>query len=118
MKESRHKKLEWVAQEVVSDVIFSQASELEEEFGIITVTKIKISNDISYLDVYVSCFKNQDMLPKALAEYNHEIQHGFNKRLPLFKFPKIRFRYDTSWEKAGNISNILKSIEKELKKNS
>lgn len=115
MKESRHKKLEWMVQEVISEIIFEEVSEIEENFGILTVTGVKVSQDLSYLDVYVSCFKDRENLPKAIAEHNHEIQHKLNKKLSLYKLPRVRFRYDDSGEKAGNITHLLNEIKKEKK---
>jgi len=55
---------------------------------------VKVSSDISYLDIFVSSFKNGDILPKTLATHNREIQQKLNKSIPIRKLPRIRFRYD------------------------
>ena len=112
MKESRMKKLEGMVNEIIAEIIFEEASDLEDHFGIITITWVKMSQDLSYLDVFVSSFKDINNLPKALAEYNTPIQKKLNKKLPLYKLPKVRFRYDDSGEKAAHINTILKNLEK------
>lgn len=111
MNEQRRKKLESVAKQLVSNYIFNFLEDSEKEFGIITITGVHISNDLSYLDIYVSCFKNQESLPKTLAQHNHEIQHAFNKSVPLRKYPKIRFRYDQKGQIGQDICNTINSLD-------
>ncbi|MDR2411326.1 MAG: hypothetical protein LBD88_01690 [Candidatus Peribacteria bacterium] len=53
-----------------------------------------ISSDLSYLDVWISAFKNQNILAKTIAKYNNKIQSRYNKAVKIRKLPKIRYRYD------------------------
>jgi hypothetical protein len=53
-----------------------------------------ISPDLSYLDVWVSAFKNEDILAKTLAKKNWIIQSRYNKAINIRKLPRIRYRYD------------------------
>ncbi|MDR1987689.1 MAG: ribosome-binding factor A [Candidatus Peribacteria bacterium] len=59
-----------------------------------TVTDVIISSDLSYLDVWVSALKNEDILAKTLAKHNNEIQAKYNRIIKIKKLPKIRYRYD------------------------
>ena len=111
MNQERIKKLEWVARELVTSFIFEELEDSEHEFGIITVTWVKISPDLSYLDIFVSSFKNGDVLAKTLATHNHEIQRKLNKALSLRKLPRIRFRYDPKWERWQQIDDIIRNLE-------
>jgi len=111
MNKERLKKLEWVAHELVSNFLFEYIQDLEENFWIINITWIKISPDVSYLDIYVSSFKNSDILCKTLAEYAHDIQRKLNRTLSLRKNPRIRFRYDKSWEIAQQVSETINNLE-------
>ncbi len=115
MHESRLKKLEWMIKDIIPEIIFEETAELEADFWIITVTWVKLSSDLSYLDVFVSSFLNQENLPKGLAEFNHEIQRKLNKKLPLYKLPRIRFRYDDSWERMAEVDSLIKKLKKEKK---
>lgn len=108
MKNERLKKLESVAQELVSRFIFEELEDSEKEFWIITITWVKISSDLSYLDIYVSSMKNPDILPKTLAKHNHEIQSKLGKSLLIRKLPRIRFRYDNKWETWQNIMDLIR----------
>ncbi|MDR1945425.1 MAG: hypothetical protein LBQ59_05190 [Candidatus Peribacteria bacterium] len=57
-----------------------------------------ISPDLSYLDAWVSAFKNQNILAKTLAKYNNDIQAKYNKAMKIRKLPRIRYRYDDKGE--------------------
>jgi len=107
MNKERIKKLEAVTHELVSNYIFESLEDSEQIFGIITITWVKISSDISYLDIYVSSLKKWELLTKTLAKHNHEIQSRLNKKIEIRKLPRIRFRYDDSWEVWQNVCNTI-----------
>ena len=107
MNSERIKKLEAVVHELVSNYIFESLEDSEQIFWIITVLWVKVSSDISYLDIYISSLKNWEILAKTLAKHNHEIQSRLNKKIPIRKLPKIRFRYDNSWEIWQQICNTI-----------
>lgn len=94
MNKERLKKLEAVSHKVLSDIIFEETSEIWIDFWLITITEVVISSDLSYLDVWVSAFKNEDILAKTLAKQNYIIQSKYNKAINIRKLPKIRYRYD------------------------
>lgn len=111
MNQDRMKKLEAVAQQLVSRFIFDELEDAEQNFGIITITWVKISSDLSYMDIYVSSLINGDLLTKTLAKHNTEIQRRFNKSVPIRKLPKIRFRYDDSGATGQHITNAINSLK-------
>lgn len=98
MNIERLKKLERLSKELVSNFIFEELEDSEQTFWIVTVTWVKISSDLSYIDIYVSSFLNSELLTKTLAKHNYEIQKRLNKKIEIRKLPKIRFRYDDSWK--------------------
>ena len=111
MNQDRLKKLENVAQTLISSFILEEMQEIQSHFGLINVSSVKLSSDLSYLDVYVSAFKNQTELTKALAKNNREIQQKFHKAMTLRKIPRIRYRYDDSGEVSQTIYNTLNSLD-------
>jgi len=110
MNQERIKKLESVSRELVSHYILEELDDSELNFWIITVTSVKISSDLSYLDIFVSSLLNWDMLPKTLAKHNREIQWRFNRALNIRKLPKIRFRYDDKWAIWQEVCEAMKNI--------
>jgi len=111
MKQDRLSKLQWVAQKLLSEIIFEEIEDSEKIFWIITITWVKVSSDLSYLDVFISSFKEKAILPKTLAKHWYDIQKKFNQKIWLIKLPKIRFRYDNSWENYSNIDSILRDLD-------
>ena len=112
MNELRLKKLENITSKLVSKFIFEELEDSEAIFWIITITWVKISTDISYIDIYVSCFKNSEILTKTLAKHNYGIQKKLNKQIWIRKLPKIRFRYDSSWEVWQEICEAIEKYTK------
>lgn len=94
MNKERLKKLEVTSHKILSDIIFEETSEIWVEFWVITITEIVISPDLSYLDVWVSALKNEDILAKTLAKLNPIIQGKYNRAINIRKLPRIRYRYD------------------------
>ena len=113
MNNERLKKLESVSKKVIWKIIMEETQDLTEEFWIITITDIKISQDLSYLDIFVTSMKNWGLLTKALAKKNYIIQHRYNKMISIRKLPRIRYRYDESWENSTKILETLKNIKNE-----
>lgn len=114
MNEARKKKLEGSVQEIITWIIFEEVDGILENHWVITITWVKISSELSYLDIFVSCFRNKESLAHDLAEYNSEIQRKLNKSLPLYKLPKIRFRYDDSGRISIDMEAKIKEIQKEI----
>lgn len=116
MNQDRIKKMESKAQRLLSEIIFEEIEDSEKIFWIITITRVKISSDLSYLDVFLSSFKEKKILPKTLAKHWYDIQKRFNQKIDLIKIPKIRFRYDDSWENYVSIDSLLREIKEEIDK--
>lgn len=110
MNQERIKKLESISRELVSHYILEELDDSELNFWLITVTSVKISSDISYLDIFVSSLLNSEGLTKTLAKHNKEIQGRFNRALNIRKLPKIRFRYDNKWAIWQEVCEVIKSI--------
>lgn len=107
MKEERLKKLEGIIQELVSRFIFEEIEDSEQIFWVITITRVKVSTDLSYLDVFVSSFYEKELLAKTLAKHAHWVQKKISQSMDLRKIPRIRFRYD---EEGKNSSEIISQI--------
>lgn len=105
------KRLESISQELVSDFFTEYVtSELNSDHWLINISWIKISSDLSYMDIFVSSFKNNNKLPKSLTNYTKELQRFINKKLEIRKLPRVRFRYDNKWEISSNICEIINKI--------
>lgn len=85
----------------------------DERIHFVTVTAVKITNDLSFAKVYVTILddKMRDSILKQLNKASNFIERELSKRVEIRKMPNITFVYDESIEYATNIENIIESIE-------
>ena len=86
--------------------------------GMISVTKVKVTTDLSYAKVAVSILNSKDV-KKTLAGLKKSsgfIRSELAKRINLRNTPEIVFELDDSLEYGARIDNILKDIMKDIKK--
>lgn len=85
----------------------------DERINFVTVTAVKITNDLSFAKVYVTVLNDEerDNIIKLLNKASNFIERELSKRIDIRKMPDITFVYDESLEYAANIENIIESIE-------
>jgi ribosome-binding factor A len=82
----------------------------------ITVTDVKVDRELAYADVYVSALEGSSRAKEILAGL--ESANGFIRRVLLGKielrsFPRLRFHWDPTPERADRIEQILASLRDE-----
>lgn len=110
MKSERRKKAQSICTKIIAEYLINIQDFYTEHYGIITLTNIEISNDGSYMDIYISTQKNTDTISKELADHAHKITRTIGKQVAFIKVPKIRFRYDHGGENAANIYGTISEI--------
>jgi ribosome-binding factor A len=79
------------------------------EFGLITITKVKTSPDLSWARFYVQCSKtNKEKLLQCLRGEAHFLQQELNAHLKLRRIPKVQFVPDETFEYVNRIEELLK----------
>lgn len=86
--------------------------------GMISVTKVKVTNDLSYATVYVSILNSKNLKDTlaGLKKSSGYIRSELAKRINLRNTPEIIFELDDSIEYGARIDSILKDIMKDIKK--
>ena len=86
--------------------------------GMISVTKVKVTTDLSYAKVAVSILNSKDVKQTlaGLKQSSGYIRSELAKRINLRNTPEIIFELDDSLEYGAKIDNILKDIMKDIKK--
>tara|TARA_B100000963_G_scaffold164440_1_gene142837 strand:- start:504 stop:770 length:267 start_codon:yes stop_codon:yes gene_type:complete len=79
----------------------------------ISVTKVKVSSDLSSAKVYVSIFPNDNYLDHLKNLNSSRMRHDLSQRMKkqLSKIPQLSFYIDDSLD-------YIENIEKELKEGS
>ncbi len=80
--------------------------------GLISVTKVKVTNDLKYAKVYVSILNAKDLKASlaGLKKASGFIRSELAKKVNLRNTPELIFELDDSVEYGARIDSILKQI--------
>ena len=85
------------------------------EAGLLTVTKVTVTDDLKIAKVYLSFLENkqpiEDVL-KILKSKHNLIRHNVGLKLTLKYIPQFQFYYDDSIEHAQRIDDLIQKIYK------
>ena len=84
------------------------------ETNSITVTEVKMSQDLKIAKAYVLPLggKDADIIIERLKEYSFLIRKTLSKKVIMKFLPKIIFAKDESFEYAEKIENLIKQTNK------
>lgn len=113
MEESnRQKKIAGILQQDLVEILQSAVSEGGFRGTLISVTKVKVTADLSIAKVYLSIFpsKNASELLEGIEANIHAIKHDVAQRTrhQLRKMPQLQFYIDDSMEYIEGIDRSLK----------
>ena len=80
--------------------------------GLISVTKVKVTNDLKYAKVYVSILNSKNLTEtmEGLKKSSGFIRSELARKINLRNTPEILFELDDSLEYGAKIDSILKEI--------
>ena len=86
--------------------------------GMISVTKVKVTTDLSYARVYVSILNSKNIKETlaGLKKSSGFVRSELAKKINLRNTPEIIFELDDSLEYGAKIDSILKDLMKDIKK--
>jgi ribosome-binding factor A len=110
MESTRQKKVSRLIQKELADIFIRRGNELSHG-NLVSITKVRISPDLSFAKVYVSIFpaKNQEDVLKAIQEQNSRLRYdlGQKVRSQLRIVPDIAYLIDDSLEYIDKIDRLL-----------
>lgn len=107
----RQERLAGIIQKEISEMIQFQIK--DPNIGFVTVTDVDLTNDYSYVKVFVTFLdKNKDVESqlKALNKTKSFLRGELGKKLAIRKIPEITFYQDTSFDKGERIDSIIKDL--------
>jgi len=110
MESTRQLRISKLLQRELSTIFQREA---KEKFGsaMITVTKVKVTKDLSIARVYISLFATKDKkwLMETISHHTGEIRYtlGRNIKDQLRQIPNLEFFEDDSLDYIENIENLL-----------
>ena len=83
------------------------------EAGLLTVTKVSVTDDLKIAKVYLSFLENKKPVEDVLEilESKHNlIRHNVGSKLTLKYIPQLQFYYDDSIKHAQRIDDLIQKI--------
>ena len=105
---------EMIKQSLSMIFIKNEAKVPNLETNMITVTEVKMSQDLKIAKAYVLPLggKDAEEVIKKLREYSFLIRKVLSKKVIMKYLPKILFTKDDSFEYAEKIENLIKQTNK------
>lgn len=115
METNRQKKIGGIIQKDLADVLLLQLREANVKGILVSVTKVKVTTDLSQAKCYLSIFPAKEG-PAILQELNlikAQIRHELAQRTryQLRRMPALEFYIDDSLEYIQNIERSIKGEE-------
>jgi ribosome-binding factor A len=82
----------------------------------IMITDVKVDKELAYADIYVSAVEGIERSKEVLEGLEHArgfIRHELAQRIELRVFPRIRFHWDITPERADRIERLLHTLKQE-----
>ena len=112
METKRQERINKLLQRDLSEIFQREMGHVTQH-AMVTVTKTKVTPDLSLAKVYVSLFatKDTEALMKNIIEHTAEIRGKLGTRIrhQLRAVPELRFYRDDSLDYLDNIENLLKN---------
>jgi ribosome-binding factor A len=84
----------------------------------VSVTDVKVDRELSYAEIYVSAVegvsRSKEIL-QGLESATGFIRKSLSDRIELRSFPRLRFHWDETPEKADRIEQLIAKIKEEDK---
>jgi ribosome-binding factor A len=112
MESTRQKKISRLIQKEMAGIFLKKQGEIAPG-KMVSITKVRISPDLSFAKIYVSIFpsNSNDQVLKSIQEHSSKIRYemGQKTRSQLRIVPEIAFYIDDSLDYIDNIDRLLKS---------
>ena len=109
-------KIDRIASQMLKEISYILATEVKDnDIRFVTVTDVKVTNDLSFAKVYVTVLKEDKIeeTMKALKSAAGFIRKELANRLEIRHIPELEFVYDESIEYGKKIENIIESIHED-----
>lgn len=108
-----------LASQIVRETSLILLREMSDpRLGFVTVTRSKISDDLSYAVIYVTILgtkKKKKLSLSGLKSAQGFVQRELTRRIQMRSFPEIRFEIDEQMEKMYEINGMLDGIARQRK---
>jgi ribosome-binding factor A len=107
-----------IKQEMSDMLVTGQIS--DPRLGSVYVTDVTVDRELYFANIYVSSLEGQDESATILQGLEHAkgfLRSHLADKIELRSFPKLRFFWDETPERAENIERMLDNLKKESSNN-
>jgi len=110
-------RLERIAERIredLSEILIQEIS--DPRLGGVYISGVKVDRELSYADIHVSALEGAERADEVLAGLEHAqgyLRKSLSQRIDLRTFPRLRFHWDLTPEKAARIEEIIASLHQQ-----
>ena len=85
----------------------------------ISITEVKVDRELSYAEIYVSAIEGIERSKEVIQSLENAsgyLRKALSERVELRAFPRLRFHWDVTPERADRIAQLITSIHTSDKK--
>lgn len=94
--------------EEISEMLIQDVS--DPRLAGVSITDVKVDRELAYAEVYVSAFEGSARSKEILEAFDSAkgfLRHELSQRIDLRTFPRLRFHWDPTPEKAERIEKLI-----------
>ncbi len=100
--------------EELSEMLLQEIS--DPRLAGVSITDVTVDRELAFANIYVSAVEGSERSQEILEGLEHAqgfIRRELSHRIELRTFPKLRFHWDPTFERADHIERLLASLQKE-----
>jgi ribosome-binding factor A len=85
----------------------------------ISITDVHVDRELAFAEVYYSCLEGSERAKEILEGLKHAqgfLRSELARRIALRVFPRLRFHFDPTYERAERIEKLIASLHTEEEK--
>jgi ribosome-binding factor A len=101
-------------QEELSEIMLQQV--VDPRLVGVNITDVRVDRELSYASVFVSALEGEQRAAEALDALKHAqgfLRTELTRRIELRVFPRLRFQWDHTAERAEHIERLMASLKNE-----
>jgi ribosome-binding factor A len=102
----------------ISELILREVKDPRVTEGLVTITEIRVSQDLRHATVFVSHLGTDEERAHALEGLQHAapfLHRELMHRLKMRNVPELVFRFDPSIERGARLSDLIRKVSSEYR---
>lgn len=103
--------------EELSEILLMESS--DPRLKGVTITDVEVDRELAYADIYVCAIEGSSRSQEILTGLEHAqgfLRSTLARRMDLRVFPRLRFHWDPTLERADKIDSLISTIHQDASK--